>query len=93
MLVRALAACESPTAPRLPAGAVRFTPLSIYRQWWTLTEQETRFAAGETKSLIFDFHIVAGSHIRYDIAPGTWTFNGSYRGKEAASPPTVTLSP
>ena len=55
--------------------------------------EETRFAAGETKSFIFDFHILAGSHIRYDIAPDTWTFNGSYGGVWAPSPPTVTVSP
>lgn len=55
--------------------------------------EELRFASGETKSLIFDFHIIAGSHIRYDVAPGTWTFNGYYGGKAAASPPTLTVSP
>ena len=55
--------------------------------------EETRFAAGETKSFIFDFHIVSDSHIRYDIAPDTWTFNGSYGGVWAPSPPTVTVSP
>ena len=56
--------------------------------------EETRFAAGETKSLIFDFHIVASENgYRYDITPGTWTFNGSYGGVSAASPPTVRVSP
>jgi hypothetical protein len=229
-LLLALAACESPTGVRLPAGSVQFTPPSVYREWWTLTEQcsgrqasfdaisgiaagdlvrhemlhailgggghprdmfvrrcggvvvcikeclsdggsapppdpaarsepastldlsvevvpaapasstwdgylmmivrahnpasypivaqtggfgyhfrapstdvwydlpadapeETRFAAGETKSLIFDFHIVDGSRSRYDIAPGTWTFNGSHGAVWAAAPPTVTVSP
>ena len=55
--------------------------------------EETRFAAGETKSLIFDFHIFDGSRSRYDIAPGTWTFNGSYGAVRAPSPPTVTVAP
>ena len=55
--------------------------------------EETRFAAGETKSFIFDFHIVSGSMSRYDIVPGTWTFNGEYGDASAPSPPTVTVSP
>ena len=54
--------------------------------------EETRFAAGETKGLIFDFHNVASPY-RYDITPGTWTFNGSYGRVPAASPPTVTVLP
>jgi hypothetical protein len=64
--------------------------------WYDLpvdAPEDTRFAAGETKSLIFDFHIVDGSRSRYDIGPGTWTFNGSYGGVWVASPPIVTVSP
>jgi hypothetical protein len=38
LFATALAACES-MAPRLPPGAQRFTPPSIYQQWWALTEQ------------------------------------------------------
>ena len=43
--------------------------------------------------MIFDFHIVATQGYRYDMTPGTWTFNGSYGGVPAASPPTVTVLP
>ncbi|HKN69259.1 MAG TPA: hypothetical protein VJW73_23430 [Gemmatimonadaceae bacterium] len=55
--------------------------------------EQLRFAAGETKSLIFDFHIVNGSVSRYDIIPMTWTFNGSYGAVWAPSPPTITIAP
>jgi hypothetical protein len=55
--------------------------------------EETRFAAGETKSLIFDFHIVSASGSRYDIVPGTWMFRGWYGGVSSVSSPTVTVSP
>ncbi len=33
-----LSACDA-TAPKLPAGAERFTPPAVYQQWWKLTEQ------------------------------------------------------
>jgi hypothetical protein len=52
----------------------------------------TRFAAGETKQFIFDFHNVAGPY-RYELAPGTWTFHGAYGHVWAPSPPTVTVGP
>lgn len=55
--------------------------------------EETRFAAGETKSHIFDFHIVDHLGYAYDITPDTWTFNGSYGTASAVSPPTVVVSP
>jgi hypothetical protein len=64
--------------------------------WYDLpvaAPEETRFAPGETKSLIFDFHIVSEVGLSGNIAPGTWTFNGSYGTVWAASPPTVTVSP
>lgn len=67
-----------------------------YDVWYDLpvdAPEEIRFAAGETKNLIFDFHIVGGLQSRYDIVPGTWTFNGSYGGVWAPSPPTVAVSP
>lgn len=51
-----------------------------------------RFAAGETKQFIFDFHNVPGSY-RYDLAPGTWTFNGAFGDVWAASPPVVAVGP
>lgn len=55
--------------------------------------EDTRFDAGETKSFIFDFHIVDRLGLAYDITPGTWTFNGFYGSARAAAPPTVTVSP
>jgi len=64
--------------------------------WYALpvaAPEETRFAPGETKNLIFDFHIVSQLGLAGNIVPGTWTFNGSYGAVWAPSPPTVTVSP
>jgi hypothetical protein len=78
-------------------GYLLHGPASVQYDLPVDAPEETRFAAGETKSLIFDFHIVASQRDRfgdrYDITPGTWTFNGSYGGVSAASPPTVTVLP
>jgi hypothetical protein len=52
----------------------------------------TRFGAGETKQFIFDFHNVQGSY-RYDLSPGTWTFNGAYGEVWTSSPPIVSVGP
>jgi len=71
---------------RGPGGTVRYNlPAEV--------PEETRFAAGGTKSFIFDFHVTGQLGNRYHITPDTWTFNGSYGGVPAASPPTVTVSP
>jgi hypothetical protein len=52
----------------------------------------TRFAAGETKRMIFDLWVRSGS-LRYYIGLGTWTFRGAYGSNWAPSPPTLTLAP
>jgi hypothetical protein len=52
----------------------------------------TRFAVGETKQCILDFHNVPGQY-RYELGPGTWTFHGQYRRVWAPSSPTVTVGP
>ena len=52
----------------------------------------TRFAAGETKQFIFDFHNVAGPY-RYELPPGTWTFKGGYGDVWSDSLPVVTVAP
>jgi hypothetical protein len=54
--------------------------------------EATRFAAGETKVFIFDFWVRSGA-TRYDIAPGTWGFQGAYGGHWAPSAPTLDLPP
>lgn len=51
-----------------------------------------RFAPGETKQFIFDFHNVSGPY-RYDVAPGTYTFKGAFAGVWASSSPTVVVGP
>jgi hypothetical protein len=52
----------------------------------------TRFAPGERKQFVFDFHNISGPS-RYDVAPGTWTFKGAYAGVWAATPPPVVVAP
>lgn len=39
LLVPLFSACDSATAPRLPAGAERFVPPAVYKQWWDLTQE------------------------------------------------------
>ena len=51
-----------------------------------------RFAPGEIKQFIFDFHNVPGPY-RVDLPPETWRFKGAYNGVWAPSPPTVTIGP
>jgi len=53
----ALAACESPTDPGLPAGAVRFDPPSIYERWWSFT-RECSARTGDMSTV--SFYVVPG---------------------------------
>lgn len=39
LLVPLFTACDSATAPRLPAGAERFEPPAVYTLWWDLTQE------------------------------------------------------
>src|SRR5687768_764740 len=48
--------CDSPTAP-LPAGAVAFTPTSVYSWWW----QQTESCSGRTGAL---------STVQWFVVPG-----------------------
>lgn len=52
----------------------------------------TRFAPGEVKRFLFDLRNRDGS-TRYDLAPGTWRFEGRYGDVWASSPPTVSVLP
>jgi hypothetical protein len=52
----------------------------------------TRFAPREAKRFAFDF-VVAGGGTRYDIAPGTYLFAGTYGGVWAADAPVATVAP
>lgn len=52
----------------------------------------TRFGGGETKQFLFDLHNRPGP-TRFDLAPGTWRFNGAYGDVWAAAAPTVTIGP
>jgi hypothetical protein len=57
-------------------------------------ESVTRFAPGETKRHVFDFHRVGaeGSTLDGGVRPGTYDLRGAYGGRWAP-PTTVTLSP
>lgn len=52
----------------------------------------TRFAPGETKRFLFDFRNRDGPS-RYDLAPGTYRFEGRYGETWAALAPTVDVLP
>ena len=56
--------------------------------------KQTRFAAHETKHLIFDFHVVPiANDNRYEVTPGTHTFAGGYGEVAAAHTQVVVVSP
>ena len=56
------------------------------------TPEVTRFAAGETKDFVFDFHNKPGQ-FRYELSPGTWLFKGAYGHVWATASPVVTVGP
>ena len=59
-----------------------------------LDDGVTRFAAGETKRRVFDFHIIGVGEASLDggLQPGTYQFRAGYATNWAATSPTVTLS-
>ena len=70
-LVIALAGCRSTLGIPFPSDAVRFTPPSIYREWWSLTEQ----CSGRHVSFdAVSWYLVPDSR----TLPGTSELNGAW---------------
>jgi hypothetical protein len=59
-----------------------------------LDDGVTRFAAGETKRRVYDFHIIGEGEASADggLQPGTYQFRAGYATNWAVASPTVTLS-
>lgn len=104
MIVSARNPRTSPVVAQLPPSGDAGPPGSfgyrIFRgddsgyHWYDMRAdavEVTRFAAGETKRFVFDMRI-GENGTRYDLAPGTWRFEGTYGGAWDPSPPTVTLA-
>jgi hypothetical protein len=58
-----------------------------------LDDGVTRFAAGETKRRVYDFHIIREGEASVDggLQPGTYQFRAAYATNWAVASPTVTL--
>ena len=104
MVVTATNPRETPVVVQLPPSADGGPPASFSysiesvsggqsRDMRADAVEVTRFAPFERKRFIFDFRITALDLTRYELAPGTYEFNGAYGRVWAADPPTLTLPP
>ena len=103
MIIRAQNPAAYPILVQLPPSGDAGPPVSFhYRleqrgltEWYgeqADVPEVTRFAPGEVKQFIYDFHNVRGRYT-YDLGPGTWTFHGAYGPIWAPSAPVVTIAP
>lgn len=70
------------------------TAVSVWFNVRADVEEDTLFAAGETKRMVFDFRKRSVQDgVRYDLPPGTWEFGGSYGDVSADHAPVLTVLP